>query len=267
MRFSASFLLALPAIAAAEQIPLGDTVKSWFNKIQPQVPEPVASPVQAASAKAADLAVTPLTLDNWQSALTPSVSAESSDPEEWLILITGGNKTCHGFCDVIEKSWNKSVPLLAATQSPPHLASLNCETERVLCKALGAYPTSLWHVSLPVPAPDQSKPETPIHIVWLNRTHTEPSDFVKIHNEKVWETHSEKYEGVFHPFDGFVAQQGLTIPVGYVRFAFSLIPQWAFMLGISLFTRNFMGRRMQPQGARPGAAAGAPAAGAAPRAS
>lgn len=47
-----------------------------------------------------------------------------------------------------------------------------------------------------------------------------------------------QYEGFFHPFDGPLAQYGLTIPFGYLVWGFSQIPSWMFMIGISFFSRT-----------------------------
>jgi hypothetical protein len=57
-----------------------------------------------------------------------------------------------------------------------------------------------------------------------------------------------------HPIDGELAKFGLLTPLGYVLWLFGTIPSWAFMIGISFFSRSFMSKRMQT---------GAPVAGAA----
>lgn len=49
--------------------------------------------------------VVPLTLSNWQSNL---VATEEEGPQEWLVFVTGGNKTCFGRCGVAEKAFNVS---------------------------------------------------------------------------------------------------------------------------------------------------------------
>ena len=73
---------------------------------------------------------------------------------------------------------------------------------------------------------------------------------------------TEEYTGFLHPVDGWVAQWGLTQPLGYVLWFFATTPSWVFMIGISFLSRQIMSRRMtrtldtreQAQGA--GAAAG-----------
>ena len=49
-----------------------------------------------------------LTLDNWKTVLRPSSTAATGpgEPEEWWILVTGGNKTCHGDCEPAETAFN-----------------------------------------------------------------------------------------------------------------------------------------------------------------
>lgn len=104
-----SLVAALPALAAAQaQIPLGDQVKGWFDKVKSFVPStpqaavpPVENVAQKAAGKIAEKVVTPLTLDNWKSVLEPS-----AQPQEWLVMLTGGNKTCLGRCGQPETAWN-----------------------------------------------------------------------------------------------------------------------------------------------------------------
>lgn len=47
-------------------------------------------------------------------------------------------------------------------------------------------------------------------------------------------------EGIFQPFDGPLAQYGVLKAVGYVLFAFGMVPSWAFMLVISMVSRTIM---------------------------
>jgi hypothetical protein len=115
MRFSSTLVLALPAVALAEQqVPLLDKVKGFFNKataaVSSSIPAAPSSPVEAAAAKAAEAIQYPLTLENWKEVLTvdPTVSAPAT--QEWLIFATGGNSTCYGFCGPVEKAWNVRCP-------------------------------------------------------------------------------------------------------------------------------------------------------------
>lgn len=111
MRF-VSILAILPALALAqEQIPLADRVQGWFDKAKSYLP--TATPVIPVIEKLADapkqalqeLTVTPFNTSNWQSLLTPA-----SQPEDWFVFITGGNKSCFGRCDTAEKAFNVSTP-------------------------------------------------------------------------------------------------------------------------------------------------------------
>jgi len=114
MRFTSAFLLALPAIVAAQQQkPLQDTVQEWFNKAKSFMPGAVTSPIDTAAARVAAEKVTLLTKDNWASTLTPSASSSFSDgPDEWMVFFSGGNKTCYGQCEGLEKAWNVSSLLI-----------------------------------------------------------------------------------------------------------------------------------------------------------
>nr|POE54153.1 hypothetical protein CFP56_63456 [Quercus suber] len=259
------FLLALPGLAtAAEQVPLLDHFKGWFARATdslssalPQAPSSVPSvpnPVVAAGAAAAGLSVQPLTKDNYAQLLVPGATTASPGIEEWMVFVTGGNKTCFGLCSRAETAWNESTALLAATPSSPKLALLNCEREGQLCAGWAASPPSVLYMHLPQPLPDQSTPATTVRYIQLNRTTITAPEIASLAiQEKYKET--APYEGIFHPFDGQIAKLGVTIPAGYALWGFAQIPSWAFMIVVSFVSRTFMGRRTAPQGPRAGAAA------------
>ena len=93
MRFSSGILLALPALAVAEeQVPLLDKVKGFFNK-----------------ATAAAAIQYPITLENWKEVLTVDPTASPPTTQDWLIFTTGGNTTCFGLCGNATKAWNVRV--------------------------------------------------------------------------------------------------------------------------------------------------------------
>ena len=240
MRLSIPLLLALPAIAAAqEQKPLSETVQSWFNKAKSYIPTAAQEPIAASAAKVAAANVTPLTRSNWEEVLSPSTTSPGQGPETWMVFVSGGNKTCYGRCGKVEEAWNETAALFAADPSAPHLAYLNCDKEAILCATWAANPPTVWHIQRPVAQADQSTPATTIHIVGLNATTTTAQELVQIHTQKTYEKRPV-YEGAFHPFDGYLAKFFLNKPAGYAIFAFSQIPSWAFMIGISMFSRNIM---------------------------
>ena len=113
MRFAQSLLVALPALAVAqEQVPLADRVKGWFNKAQNYVTESVpavTAPVDAGAAKVAEVVVEPLTLENWRSVINSSNVATVDGPEEWMVFLTGGNKTCFGLCGNVTEALNVGI--------------------------------------------------------------------------------------------------------------------------------------------------------------
>lgn len=110
MRVSSALLVALPALALAEdQVPLVDKVKGWFNQAQSYVSTAIpaaATPVEAAASKIAETAVANLTLENWRQTINSSASASAAGPQEWMIYVTGGNKTCFGLCGNTTAAWN-----------------------------------------------------------------------------------------------------------------------------------------------------------------
>ncbi|KAE8352350.1 PTH2-domain-containing protein [Aspergillus coremiiformis] len=244
MRFI-QLLPILPALAAAqEQVPLADRVQGWFSKAKSYLP--TATPVIPAVEKVVEpkkiqeKTVTPFNLTNWQSILAPSEA-----PQDWLVFITGGNKTCFGRCGQAEKSFNESVLLFSADPTSPNLGYLNCESNQVLCSAWSAGAPSVWHFQVPAQVGEQ-RPATTLHTVYLNSTTVDAETIYKVHSEKTYEK-DPAYEGAFHPTDGWLAQNGVLVPAGYVIYAFSAIPSWLFMIFISFFSRSMMvGTRTHP---------------------
>ncbi|KAF2460455.1 hypothetical protein BDY21DRAFT_165689 [Lineolata rhizophorae] len=264
MRFTRSLLLALPALALAEdaQVPLMDKVKGWFNKASSIIPSSMSSmsssvapaaetPVDVTAARIAEYVVTPLTLDNWNDVLAPSADG-GEGPEDWMVYMTGGNATCYGLCGNVTKAWNESVPILALEPNRPKLAILDCDQEQVLCNMWAGGPPSIWYFRIPHPQPDQSAPATPVYIFGMSRNATTAKDIVQIVTEKKYED-KVPYEGIFHPFDGLFARYGVALPIAYVLWGFAKMPSWAPMLIISLFSRSFMRMGQPPAPARGGA--------------
>ncbi|KAF2724007.1 hypothetical protein K431DRAFT_337000 [Polychaeton citri CBS 116435] len=259
-------LFALPALAsAADQVPLMDQVKGWFAKASssissaiPSVSVPSAGsipdPIASGAAKVADLKVHQLTLNNWKEVLQPGAGSASPGVEEWLVYVTGGNKTCLGSCTHSEKAWNESVALMAVAPNPPNLALIDCETEPILCHSWAVGAPSVQHFLIPQPLPDQSQPGTTMHSININRTSVTATELANIHLKKTY-LESDAYDGMFQPFDGQLAKYGIAVPVAYVVWGLNKVPSWMFMIGISFFSRTFMGRRP----------AGPPAGGARPQ--
>ncbi|KAK5131129.1 hypothetical protein LTR08_001277 [Meristemomyces frigidus] len=256
-------MLVLPALATAQQQfpfadqinPFVDQVKGWFGQVSasvsssaPAIPTSISipDPVASGAAKYADLKVERLTLANHKDVLKPGAATASPGLEEWMIYVTGGNKTCYGRCGRAETAWNESLALMAASRSPPSLAMLDCETDGVLCHAWAVSPPQLIHMMLPQPLLDQSTPATTMRSINLNMTTVTATEIAAVHlQEKYMDV--APYEGFWHPFDGPLAQYGLNIPAGYFIWGFSQIPSWVFMIGVSFLSRNIMSRRMGGQ--------------------
>jgi len=259
MRFSSSVVLALPALALAqEQVPLADKIKGWLNQAQSFVSSAVPSvpsPVDAGAAKVAEHVETSLTLENWQSVLSADPSATTAGPEDFMVYITGGNKTCYGLCGNATEAWNESVALLSASPSAPKLAVLDCENEPILCNAWAVGPPSIYYFSIPHALADQSASAPLAYYILLNRTSVTASEITAISTKETYKT-TAPYEGIWHPFTGLIAQYQLGMPIGYVIWGFSKMPSWLPMILISFFSRSFMGRRAAaPQGGAAPAAA------------
>lgn len=108
MRFSTTALLALPLLAAAADSPFEQykakfqNFLSSFGVASPAVENADDSAAGVANAGAAKSKVVEpkkietLTLEGWKDTLYAPVQAEATRPEEWLVLISGRNKTCFG---------------------------------------------------------------------------------------------------------------------------------------------------------------------------
>ncbi|KIW06237.1 uncharacterized protein PV09_02711 [Verruconis gallopava] len=264
---TSSILLALPALALAEtQARLGflDKIKAAFETASSYIPSAIPSvipdPVDAGAAKVAARAVHQLTLDNWESTLSSERSEKSTGPEQWMVYLTGGNKTCYGLCNDADAAWNKSAAVLAVSPDGPHLATVDCEQEMILCNAWAAGPPSIYYFLIPQPLPDQTKPATTVHYIPLNRTSVTAIEITELYTKQKY-AETAPYEGYFHPFDSPLVKFGVIVPMAYVMWGFSKMPSWLPMVLVSFLSRTFMGRRLpQAQGGAQGRGAPAPAA-------
>lgn len=253
MHITHTLVLALPALATAQNIqkPLLEQAGDWINSLRgyipstvPAVPAAVKSPVTASAAKVAAKKVVPLTMANYESELTPSPNSAQS-PQEWMVFISGGNRTCGGHCERLEWEWNQTATLLAADPTSPNLAFVNCDKQGVLCSTWMAKPPTIWHIQRPVAQADQSTPASTIYINYFNVTHSTAGDMVALHTGKQYET-GILYDGWFDPFDGQLAKLGLNKAVGYVLFGIGMVPSWAFMIVVSMVSRTIISRRNGP---------------------
>jgi hypothetical protein len=138
----------------------------------------------------------------------------------------------------VEEAFNETATIFASNtkskQPIPHMAYVNCDQQPILCNAWSAGTGRLWIFDFP-PAGGP----VDIYIKRMNLTSVTSKDFLDVwaadHREELW-----KYDGVFHPFQGWMAVNGLAVPYAYAIWAFNLLPNWAFMLIISFFSRTMM---------------------------
>jgi len=157
-----------------------------------------------------------------------------------LVYITGGNKTCHGLCGNTTKAWNMATAFLSASSKAPYLASVDCDTDGLLCSQWSVGPPAIYHMLLPA----SGTASTPIvRYIVLNITSTTATDIAEIHSKRRYET-VQPYTGFWHPFAGPLADSGLGLPVAYLYYAFSKMPPWLPMILVSVLSRYFMGNRM-----------------------
>ncbi|KAI1816425.1 hypothetical protein GGS20DRAFT_538265 [Poronia punctata] len=259
MHFSSTAaLLALPLLATADvpeyqaqfQQYLGQA-QGYVEKFASKIPSPNRyDDAAAAAAKSGSDKISTLGLHNWKNTLYEPVTSGSATPEEWWLLITGGNKTCFGRCGQVEAAFNETAAKFATDDKAPHMALLNCDDQPVLCNAWSAAAGNLWILEM-LPEPSNIN-------IWskrLNMTTTTSDDLVQLHKNG-YKEEAHLHDGLFHPFNGAIAQNGLSTVVGYVLWAFSLVPSWAFMIFVSFFSRRMMSGRMEDQmrgGPRPAA--------------
>ncbi|KAH0840564.1 hypothetical protein AYO21_03893 [Fonsecaea monophora] len=246
-------LLLLPLLVAADQNPLFEKAAGWFDKAKSfipgaapadSVPDPLSNPLEAGAAAVADHKVEKINVRNWQRKLAPKPDTE----EEWMIYVTGGNKTCFGRCAKVDTVWTEAVPLLSALPqpagSPPLiLGLLDCEKDEVVCTAWAAGVPNIYHFLLPKQSDQGAK--SPLHIVPLNVSSTTVADITSLPRaSKSRYLDYPEYTGLLHPTDGLLAQVGVIQPFGYFMWALGTMPSWLMMLGISFISRQIMSRRM-----------------------
>jgi len=278
MRFSTTALLALPLLASAAESPFEQYKAKFQNFLEnfgvaaPSAGK-AADPATAAASSAATgkaskakkvaepKKIETLNLANWKDTLYGPVQAEATKPEDWLVLLTGRNKTCFGQCARMESAFAESAAKFAAlpaSQQSPHLASLNCDDQPVLCNSWSANPGGLWLFQVaPPPAPVE------IQTKRLNFTTVTAQDVVDAYTapnrtEARWRTISR--EGYFHPTEGKFAKLGAAVPLGYLLWGLNAVPSWAMMLVLSFFSRMLVNRRMGGANNAPAAPAAAPRA-------
>ncbi|EGS23101.1 uncharacterized protein CTHT_0015900 [Thermochaetoides thermophila DSM 1495] len=211
-----------------------------------------------------------LTLEGWRDALYAPVKENATVAEEWLVLVSGGNKTCYGRCTALDTAFNVSALDLANLPSPSvrhlHLGRLDCDAQPILCNVWSANPGSLWSLSLlPAPAPVEIHTRsfnlslaapTPtaqdIVTAYLARADPEVDEKAEIPTRRRW--HRFENEGWLHPFDGKLAKLGLSVPVAYFFYGLNAVPTWVLMLVVSFVSRTLINRRLAPS-TQPGAPA------------
>jgi hypothetical protein len=134
----------------------------------------------------------------------------------------------------------QSVAILASKPTHPHLATLDCEENQILCNAWAVGPPSIYYFLIPTSAAeDGSKPKTEVHHILLNRTSVAASNITELYTEEAYKN-VPAYEGYFHPFDGILQQYGVDIPLAYILYYFSKMPSWLPMIAISFISRSIM---------------------------
>ena len=243
MRLPAALLSVFSAFALAqEQKPLIAQARGWLDSARSYLTSSApATATDAAAAAVASKAVTPLTASNWASVLAPQ-----KIPTEWLVLITGGNRTCAGMCNGVDAAFNKTAARLAPDLKAPKLAKIDCDTYGPTCTSWWAAPVTVWHIEVPALAEKEAakvkggeQAPTKITATGLNVTTATAQEITELYTLDKWKE-GDAVEGYFHPFDGPIARFGLMGPFGQAADALGRIPPWMLMLVISFITRSMM---------------------------
>jgi hypothetical protein len=104
-------LLLLPLLVVADQVPFKDQAFAWIDKAKsfvsgateaiPDIPDPI----DAGASVVAGSVVEKINVRNWQRKLAPKADKD----EEWMIYMTGGNKTCYGKCGPMNTVWTVCI--------------------------------------------------------------------------------------------------------------------------------------------------------------
>lgn len=109
---------------------------------------------------------------------------------------------------------------------------LNCDDQPILCNVWSAGVGWLWNFEmLPEPA------HIDIYKKRLNLTTVTSDEIVSLQGKK---DEFKVEDSIWHPFNGKVAELGISVPFAYFLWIFNLLPSWAFMLIISFFSRSMM---------------------------
>lgn len=151
-----------------------------------------------------------------------------------------------GHCERLEKAFTAAAKPLGSQPANLHLATVNCDSQPVLCNVWSAGTGSLFLFQLPSSIPENT---VDIYTRRMNLTTVTEQDVVDAYVKYKAGTEPEdgrlrfyRYanDGWLHPFDGKLARWGVSEPLGYVFWALNAVPSWAMMLVISGVSRYMM---------------------------
>lgn len=139
-----------------------------------------------------------------------------------------------GRCNKIEQAFNETARRFASTPGSPRMAILNCDLQPILCHSWAAAAGSLWAFSARTPPSPVD-----IYIKKLNLTTTTTEDLISLEadqSKQGW----RQLTSPLHPFDGKLAELGLSVAFGHASWALSRIPSWFVILAVSVSTRMLL---------------------------
>lgn len=157
----------------------------------------------------------------------------------WALLLRpllNANLRDLGHCGNVEQAFNETAAKFAILPGSPHMGIVNCDDQPILCNSWSAGAGSIWSFHmLPAPAP------VDIYKKRLNLSSTTSEELVNLRSaESKDKAGFVLIDSWFHPFNGKATELGLSVPYGYAMWAFGLVPNWLFMIIVSMASRSMM---------------------------
>jgi len=238
-----SAFLQVAVAATVVNAQLGDFFKNAFGGAIGQIPLGKVDTGAIVAANTHDI-----TSENWRSSVNVTLDAAASedDAQEWLLYFTtqATNGTTLRNVTYWDGIYNDTVYAISSAKptSRLHFGKVNCSASAAaeLCHSffLTRDLPVFYHI-----ATYFNNGSTEIRRVPFDRNATEsdqkPAFLAKFHFEKEWKAIAP-WTGIFNPIDG--ALKNYTPILGKALQYYEMMPQWAFMIGISLLGRTITSR-------------------------
>ncbi|KAI5818109.1 hypothetical protein BZA77DRAFT_386183 [Pyronema omphalodes] len=236
-----SLLLQIAVTASVANAQLGGFFKNAFGGAIAQVPLVKQDPEIVVAAKSHQL-----TSENWKSSVNVTIdeNASEEDIQEWLLYFTTHptNGTAQRNVTYWDAVYNDTVVTASKASPKTNFGKIDCflADSKDLCHSFfltNNIPT-FYHVATYYQNASVEIRRVPMYrnITELNE---QPAFMAKFLSEKEWKEITP-WTGIFHPFTG--AAKDLAPLAGQALVYYEMVPQWVFMIGISLIGRTITSR-------------------------